>query len=103
MFPLKLGESREAKHNGSAVSVHTPKRGNKQPNAVLAPLVFRAQLGTMSTSGTDRMKLTGVNKTSIPVFLRKLLNPSHLKLLISTDALLMTPAAGRCCSDGSSV
>lgn len=76
------------------MSRHTPKKGNKQLTMVLAPLVLRAQLGTVSTSVTDRTKLTGVNKTSIPVLLRKLLNISCLKLLISVDTLLMTPAAG---------
>lgn len=104
MFSLKLG-----KDGGSdtvvclAVSRHTPKKGNKQLNVMLAPLVLRAQLGTVSTSVTDRMKLNGVNKTSIPVLLRKLLNISCLKLLISMDTLLTTPAAGWCFSDGSSI
>lgn len=69
-------------------------KGNKQLNLVLAPLVLRAQLDTVSTSVTDIMKLSGVNKTSVPVLLRKLLNISCLELLISMDTLLMTPAAG---------
>lgn len=47
---------------------YTPKQGNEQYNVMLAPLVVRAQLGTMSTSGTDRMKLSVVNKHSSQSF-----------------------------------
>lgn len=95
-----MGERWWAKHHGLAVSRHSPKKGNKLLNMVLVPVVLKAQLGTMSISVADRRKLTGVNKTSIPVLLRKLLNISCLKLLISMGALLMTPAAGWCFSDG---
>lgn len=71
---------------------HSRVRG-RSPDTVSAPPVFRTQLDVMSTSRIWQSKASWCEKRSTPLLLQKLLNTSCLNLLVSTDALLMKPAA----------